>query len=29
LRAFLPDGHAFALQLSYAFDVLSWFDAPR
>jgi len=29
LRPLLPDGHAVALQISYAFDVLSWFDAPR
>jgi hypothetical protein len=29
LRAMLPDGHAVALQVSYAFDVLSWFDATR
>ena len=29
LRPILPDGHAFGLQLSYAFDVLSWFEAPH
>jgi hypothetical protein len=23
---FFPDGHAFAVQLSYGFDVMSWFD---
>ena len=29
LRPYLPNGHAVALQLSYAFDVRSWFERPR
>ena len=29
LRDFLPDGYAVAVQLSWAFDVRSWFDRPE
>jgi len=27
--AMFPDGHAVAIELSYRFDVLSWFEPPR
>lgn len=29
MQSFFPNGHAFALQLSYAFDVRSWLRPPR
>jgi hypothetical protein len=29
LRPILPDGHAFAVQVSYGFDVRSWIEAAR
>ena len=29
LKAFFPEGHAIAAQLSYTFDVVSWFDRPK
>jgi len=29
LKSILPDGYALAAQLSYSFDVISWFERPR